>query len=93
MSRIGYETQQNFSFSANMNGDSQDDDSDRDHAQEGQEPVGQSTKSLVTRGRQKNVDKSPIAPLFSGGDKTSVESLGGDFSINNAFNPRNLGAK
>ena len=36
-----------------MNGDSQDDDSDRDHAQEGQEPVGQSMKSLVTRGRQK----------------------------------------
>ena len=30
---------------------------------------------------------------YSGGDKTSVESLGGDFSINNAFNPRNLGAK
>ena len=34
-----------------------------------------------------------IAPHFySGEDKTSVESLGGDFSINNAFNPRNLGA-
>ena len=31
--------------------------------------------------------------VYSGGDKTSVESLGGDFSINNAFNPRNLGAK
>ena len=30
---------------------------------------------------------------YSGEDKTSVESLGGDFSINNAFNPRNLGAK
>ena len=30
---------------------------------------------------------------YSGGDKTSVESLGGDFSIINAFNPRNLGAK
>ena len=36
-----------------MNGESQDDESDRDHAQEGQEPVGQSMKSLVTRGRQK----------------------------------------
>ena len=36
-----------------MNGDSEDDGSDRDHAQEGQEPVGQSMKSLVTRGRQK----------------------------------------
>ena len=36
-----------------MNGDSENDDSDRDHAQEGQEPVGQSMKSLVTRGRQK----------------------------------------
>ena len=30
---------------------------------------------------------------YSGEDKTSVESLGGDFSINNALNPRNLGAK
>ena len=42
--------------------------------------------------------QSPITGLwwlgcYSGGDKTSVESLGGDFSINNAFNPRNLGAK
>ena len=36
-----------------MNGESQDDESDRDHAQEGQEPVGQSMKSLVTRVRQK----------------------------------------
>ena len=45
-----------------MNRESQDDESDRDHAQEGQEPVGQSMKSLVTRGRQKNVDQSPIAP-------------------------------
>ena len=30
---------------------------------------------------------------YSGGDKTLVDFLGGDFSINNAFNPRNLGAK
>ena len=29
---------------------------------------------------------------YSGGDKTSVKSLGGDFSVN-AFNPENLGAK
>ena len=51
-----------------MNGESQDDESDRDHAQEGQEPVGQSMKSLVTRGRQKekNVDQSPMAPLCTG---------------------------
>ena len=34
-----------------------------------------------------------ILGIYSGGDKTSVESLGGDFSINNASNPRNLGAK
>ena len=31
--------------------------------------------------------------LYSGGDKTWVESLGGDFSFNNAFKPINLGAK
>ena len=30
---------------------------------------------------------------YSGEDKTSVEYSGGDFSINNAFYPKNLGAK
>ena len=34
-----------------------------------------------------------LQSIYSGGAKTSVESLGGDFSINNAFNPRKLGAK
>ena len=59
MSRIGYETEQRyFHFfllrkHERRDGESQDDESDRDHAQEGQEPVGQSMKSLVTRGRQK----------------------------------------
>ena len=31
--------------------------------------------------------------LYSQEGKTSVKSLEGDFSINNAFNPINLGAK
>ena len=34
-----------------------------------------------------------IIKVYSGEDKTSVDSLGGDFSINNALNPKNLGAK
>ena len=59
-----------------MNGESQDDESDRDHAQEGQEPVGQSMKSLVTRGRQKkNVDQSPMAPLCIGENQNKIVPL------------------
>ena len=46
---------------------------------------------------KKNVQKFPMLITFlrwySGEDKTLVVSLGGDFSINNAFNPKNLGAK
>ena len=43
--------------------------------------------------KKKTMVSKSFSSNYSGGDKTSVESLGGEFSINNAFNPRNLGAK
>ena len=50
-------------------------------------------KTIEITEMSEKLEREYDSRYYSGGDKTSVESLGGDFSINNAFNPRNLGAK
>ena len=59
-------------------------------------PTGLSWWQTKQRYLQKNLQQvfsCRWVRRYSGEDKTSVDSLGGDFSINNALNPKNLGAK
>ena len=56
------------------------------------DPVDNSYANVLN-GPQQVLIGNQVSGEYSGEDKTSVESLGGDFSINNAFIPRFLVAK